>query len=195
MTQRGSICVLNYTLHSEPALGGYVASFDGVSLTEITDVSLVSGAVPIGGEAAAVEVLFDALNLALPDVGRSVLDSDGEMRLLRLAIDQLLFLSDAPLAESQICKALEGHLYTTVQTDGWVFLEISGPKTQQALERICPLDLHPDVFGIDVIARTSMEHLGAVICRTGEDKFALLSASSSSHSFLHAIEVSIRNVT
>ena len=39
-----------------------------------------------------------------------------------------------------------------------------------------------------------MEHLGVLIMRTGEDRFLLLSASSSAGSFLHAVETAIKSV-
>ncbi|MDX1786447.1 MAG: sarcosine oxidase subunit gamma, partial [Roseovarius sp.] len=70
---------------------------------------------------------------------------------------------------------------------------ISGPGSLAALERICMLDLHPDAFKVNAVARTVMEHMGAIIARTGEDTYLLLSASSSAKSFLHAIELSIEN--
>ena len=82
----------------------------------------------------------------------------------------------------------------TLQSDNWVGVRISGTRSRDALERICPLDLHPDVFGIDQVARTVMEHLGVIILREDKDSFLMLSASSSAKSFLHAIETSIHNV-
>ncbi|WP_229802146.1 sarcosine oxidase subunit gamma [Paramylibacter ulvae] len=85
--------------------------------------------------------------------------------------------------------------YTTDQTDGWVTLEISGENTISALERICPINLHPDQFQIGHAARTAMEHMGCIILRTDTQTFHLFSASSSAESFLHAVETSIKNVT
>ena len=56
-----------------------------------------------------------------------------------------------------------------------------------SVARICPIDLHADAFGPDHATRTVMEHIGAMILRTGEDAFLLLSARSSAQSFLHAV--------
>ena len=64
-------------------------------------------------------------------------------------------------------------------------------RCREALERICPLDLHPDAFGVDHAARTVMEHLGVLIIRTGEEAYLLLSASSSAGSFQHALHLSM----
>jgi sarcosine oxidase subunit gamma len=73
-------------------------------------------------------------------------------------------------------------------------LRVSGPKSRIALERICPLDLHPSTFPQGRVARTLMEHLGVIILHEGPDTYLLLSARSSAGSFLHAVETSVRNV-
>ena len=70
-------------------------------------------------------------------------------------------------------------------------LELAGPGAIAALERICPLDLHDSAFPVGAAGRTTMEHMSAVIIRTGPDTFLLLSASSSGMSFLHALETSL----
>ena len=76
----------------------------------------------------------------------------------------------------------------------WVMLEISGPKSREALARLCTLDLHADTFAEGEVARTMMEHLGVIILRNAPDSFILLSARSSAKSFLHAVETSIDNI-
>jgi len=40
-----------------------------------------------------------------------------------------------------------------------------------------------------------MEHMGAIVLRDGPDSFLLLSASSTARSYLHAVEISLRNVS
>ena len=119
------------------------------------------------------------------------------MRLVRLGIDQLFIIfpraqKDAG-AEPHTAKILGGGFYTTDQSDVWVTLELSGAGARRALERICPLDLMPESFGIGAAARTTMEHLGTIIIRNDADSFLLMSASSSAQSFLHALETSIIN--
>jgi sarcosine oxidase subunit gamma len=167
----------------------------GVRLWAPNDLALVSLALPLGGEAAAEQAVRAAYGVALSGIGRSVVAGDGT-RLIRLAPDLAfaLFPHATPDAERVVAERLKGAVYTTDQTDVWVALALSGGNTRRALERICPIDLHPDVFGMDHAARTVMEHLGVLILRTGDDDYLLLSASSSANSFLHAIEVSLRNI-
>ncbi|MGX0875749.1 heterotetrameric sarcosine oxidase gamma subunit [Roseovarius sp. MBR-154] len=184
-----------YTLQAEPPLAGTEMEIAGVRLWAPGDLALVSLALPLGGETAAEQAVQAAYGVALPGIGRSAQAGDGT-RLIRLAPDLAfaLFTHATPDAERVVAERLNGAVYTTDQTDVWVALALSGGNTRRALERICPIDLHPDVFGMDHAARTVMEHLGVLILRTGDDDYLLLSASSSAKSFLHAVEVSLRNI-
>jgi methylglutamate dehydrogenase subunit D len=188
--------VSEFTLTAVPALGGHDENYDGTGLRELTDMAIVSLGLPLNGEAAARKAIATAFGATMPPVGNSVLSKDGLTRLARLGPDQLFafFTNPSADAEQVIAARLNGTAYTTDQSDVWVALEISGPNARAALERICPLDLHPDIFATGNAARTVMEHLGTLILRIGPDKFMLLSASSSARSFLHALEVSIRNL-
>ena len=185
----------DFTLTARPALNGYNQDFDGVTLCEVLRLAIVSIAIPLGGE-ETLQGTLDTFGITLPPVGKSTMASDGETRVLALGRDQLfaLFPHDSADAESLIAAKLDGTAYTTDQSDVWVALEISGPRSRMALERICPIDLHPSAFATGDVVRTSMEHLSAIIVRTGTDTFLLLSASSSAVSFLHALETSIRNI-
>ena len=187
--------MLDFTLTSAPPLAGYAQRFDGVELGAPADLAIVSLALPLGGEAAAEKALKSAYGVALPDIGKSTLSKDGGARLVRLSPDAgfVIFAHATPDAEPHVAGKLNGTAYTTDQTDVWTGLEISGPRARAALERICPIDLHPGSFAEGDAARTTMEHLGTLIIRTGADAFLLLSASSSAKSFLHALETSIHN--
>ncbi len=187
--------MLDFQLTSAPPLAGYSQEFDGVHLSAPADFAIVSFALPLGREDAALKAIKAAYGNALPEIGKSATSKDGAALIVRLSLDQgfVLFQHATPDAEPHVAGQLKGAVYTTDQTDVWAALEISGPRARMALERICPIDLHPDTFAEGAAARTSMEHLGTLIIRTDADTFLLLSASSSAKSFLHAVETSIHN--
>ena len=184
-----------FSLISAPPLAGYDETLGGIRLRAPEAVAIVSVALPLGGEAAAEQAVTAGYGAALPEVGQSVIA--GDARLVRLGADQgfVIFNHTEPDAEAVVTGKLQGAAYTTDQTDVWVALEISGARCREALERICPLDLHPDAFAVDRAARTVMEHLGVLIIRTGEEAYLLLSASSSAESFRHALHQSMMNVS
>ncbi|WP_294606862.1 sarcosine oxidase subunit gamma [uncultured Roseovarius sp.] len=185
-----------YTLTSAAPLAGTDISVAGTRLMAPADLAIVSVALPLGEEKPAGKAIRAAYGVALPEVGKSSLAKD-DSRLVRLGSDLafVIFVHPTPDAERVVAARLKGAAYTTDQTDVWVALDLSGPSARRALERICPIDLHPDVFAIGDSARTMMEHLGTLIIRTGDDSYRLLSGSSSAGSFLHAIETSLANIT
>lgn len=178
-------------LTAAPVLGADIA-LDGNRIRERADLALVSVAVPLGGDDALAGAVRSAWGLAMPGPVQS--SGSGDMRALRTTPDQimLIFPHAAPDAARMVQGKLGGAGYVTDQTDVWVVLDIDGPQTLAALERLCPLDLSG--FGDGGSARTVMEHMGAIILRLGSDRFWLISASSSARSFLHAVETSFRNV-
>ena len=186
-----------FNLKPEPFLGGYERDFGSISIKELNQQAVVSFAIPNGGETKAKKTLEKLFVVSCPKVGESELSKDGSLRLMRLGPDQLFCLiSDQPdthAAYRDIDQKLSQDIYTTDQSDVWVCLEVSGPQTLKAMERICPIDLHPDHFKINSVAQTTMEHLGTIILRSAKNTYVLLSASSSANSFLHTLETSIKN--
>ena len=186
----------DYTLISAPPLAGHDETIGGIRLHAPADLAIVSIALPLGAEDAGLKAIKAAYGADMPAPGKSVVGKDGA-RLVRLGPDQGFVIFTHPTADARevVDGKLKGKAYTTDQTDVWTGLAIEGARARTALERICPLDLHPETFAIDDAARTVMEHLGVLIIRTDANGYLLLSASSSANSFLHAIETSIENVS
>jgi sarcosine oxidase subunit gamma len=188
--------VSEYQLTAAPPLAGYDKTIGTVRLTAAKDLALVSIALPLGGEEAAKKAIKAAFGKDFPEVGKAS-KTKNDVLILRTGMDQgfVLFTHTSPDVEPLVAGQLKGAAYTTDQTDVWVGLEISGPDARRSLERICSLDLHDESFAVMDLARTVMEHLGVIIIRTDQEKWLLLSASSSAGSFLHAVETSIKNIS
>ena len=181
------------SLTAEPILGGVDIQIGENRIRERDDLAIVSIAIPQGGDATLAKALQAGWSLDIPTSTQTT--ASGDTRAVRTTPDQLLviFPHTTPDAEAQVQARLNGAGYTTEQTDAWVVLEISGPETSAAMERLCPLDIARLETGDT--GRTVMEHLGALIVKLDADRFLLMSASSSAQSFLHAVETSYRNVT
>ena len=181
------------TLTAAPVLGTDL-TIGGNRIVERPDLALVSAAVPLGGDAAFAAALKKGWGLKMP--GPKLSEVSGETRAIRTTGDQimLIFPHATPDGERVVQGRFAGAAYTTDQTDVWLVLELSGPDTLAALERLCPLDLDAAAFPVGAAARTVMEHMGGLIVRLGPDRFWLMSASSSARSFLHAVELSYRYV-
>ncbi len=180
------------TLTAAPILGADM-QIGANHIKERDDLAVVSIATPLGGDDALAAALKSRWSLEMPSPTATT--TNGEARAIRTGQDQimLVFPHATPDAEPLVQSKLNGAGYTTDQTDSWVILDISGPQTLLALERICPIDLAS--FDIGDAGRTVMEHMGAVVIKLGDDRFSLMAASSSAQSFLHAVETSYIYVT
>ena len=192
------------SLTAQSPLGGYNMIVDGASLIEVTGLSMVSVAPLAGSQAAfqtAIAKLFKTDKSHSPKPSATMaLDQSGKQLCILMPSAQnqwfLCFDDDGtnPIdaAKTLMGKSLSKQMAMTDQSDSWVILALSGSQSRQTLARICPIDCSASAMPIGTTARTSMEHLGAIITRRPDEGdhqpcFWLLSARSSAASFLHAI--------
>ena len=181
-------------LSATSSLGGYDKEIGTIRLREISNQSLIAMAIPLGEETKFKNSIKNRFGLKMPSPNKSVKNKD--TRIFSTQPDQIFVLTkrtDDP--EKSMAIEIGKSAYITDQTDAWVILEISGSSSREALERICQLDLDKEIFKLDSMARTSMEHMSAIIIRKAGDTFYLMSASSSAKSFLHAVELSAQHVS
>ena len=192
------------SLTAQSPLGGYKMIVDGTSLIEVTGLSMVSVAPLAGSQAAfqtAIAKLFKTDKSDSPKPSATMaLDQSGKQRCILMPSAQnqwFLCFDDVgtnPIdaAKTLIGKSLSKQMAMTDQSDSWVILALSGPQSRRTFARICPIDCSASAMLIGTTARTSMEHLGAIITRRPDEGdhqpcFWLLSARSSAASFLHTI--------
>lgn len=186
----------DFTLTPHSPLEGYRREFDRVTIAEVTDRAIVSIATPDGGESALEKAIASAFETKIPPVGESLISSLPDWRLMGMQPGQLflLFVPDGPEPVKEVAQALGDTACLTDQSDSWVTIAVSGAGSIAALERICPIDLHPSAFRRGAVARTVMEHIAAIIVCEEANKFLLMSPRSSARSFLHALETSVHNI-
>ena len=187
-------------LKSQLPLDGRSLDYSGITIEEITDQALVSIAVPIDGAADLNAAFQSAYGTERPAVGKCATASLDNAIFLGLSQDQFFVMFDDKSDDQGRDPAASiresiGHTgYVVDQSDGWVMTRMSGDNCRAALERICPIDLHPAMFSVGNVARTVMEHLATIILCQAPDTYILLSPRSSANSFLHALKTSAENV-
>ena len=191
-------------LTAQSPLDGYKMIVDGASLIEVTNLSIVAVA-PLAGSRAAFRTVIAKLfkngtgNSPKPSATIALEQPDKKRCILMPSSQGQWFLcfDDGGInpidgARAILGKNLSKQMAMTDQSDSWVVLALSGPQSRETLARICPIDCSVLAMPIGTTARTSMEHLGAIITRRPDESdhqpcFWLLSARSSAASFLHAI--------
>ena len=184
-----------FDLIAEPPLNSLQRTFEGVAIEEVSGRAIVS--VAFSDRAGLEQAMRTSLDLTLPFVGNTASVETRDLLVLSLQSDQIfvLFPQTGHRPDLEIAEIAGDQGLVTDQSDGWALLRVSGPGCRTALERICMLDLHPDIFTVGAVARTVMEHLGVIIHRDGEQSFLLMSARSSAECFAHSVVTSAENVS
>ena len=182
-------------LQATTPLDGRSITIGKTALWVQADLPLYSLSIPLGGDAAFEAALASSFGLSRPAPGQFT-ESDA-FRLCGLAQDQFFLTALDPQTPDD--AALKGKLgdsaYVTDQSDSWVTLQLNGELAFAAMERICPINLAPAAFPPGSLARTSMEHLSAIVMAENDGSLTLLSPLSSAESFWHAVECSLVNVS
>jgi len=82
----------------------------------------------------------------------------------------------------------------TDQTDGWVWVHLSGADAVAVLARLTPLDLRPSAFAVGTSARTLINHMQALILRGAEDGFEIAVFASMAGTLHHELTEAMRRV-
>ena len=194
----------DFSLTPDSPLAGYSQMFEDTRLQEVSDLQLVSLAVPNDGLHALNERLQSVCKAKFPKAGTctrvndaTIAGHNASVTLLGLQADQCLmsFQSESlPVhqAYAYLRSELAGTAYLTEQSDSLAVLDVKGALALPALERICMLDL--SIFNASTVARTMMEHLSVIVELPSAQQARLYSPRSSAKSFLHAVQTSLNNV-
>ena len=164
-------------------------NWDGFTIREVPDHALASVAARRDGEQALRAAVSSAFGIDLPGSGRSTrgdavaFDWMGQGQWLAEAQHK-----DGTVFARELTTTLGECASITDQSDSWVQLQLSGANSRAVLEKLCQLDLHGSAFTPGAVARTVMEHLGAIVALLDDSpRFKVLTARSSARTFLHAL--------
>ncbi|MCB6178902.1 sarcosine oxidase subunit gamma [Rhodobacter sp. Har01] len=132
----------------------------GLVLAPLQDRPIWSVALFPGGADGAATAL-ESLGLGFPEPNRWV--SAAEVRLVWTGRAQAFLMGAEPPA------GLAGHAAVTDQSGGWAGVSLSGPAGPEALARLVPVDLRPGSFPAGAAIRAPVNHMSAVILRTGPE--------------------------
>ncbi len=156
----------------------------GVTLVELPLGPITSVAVLPGG-AKAVARGLKPLGLSMP-APNSFADKAG-VKIVWTGREQA-FVVGAPL------PALVGAAVTD-QSDGWAVLALSGVGAVDVLARLVPLDLRLNVFPVGRAVRSGLNHMNAVILRTGDYAFEIMVFRSMARTAWHEIAEALEAVS
>jgi heterotetrameric sarcosine oxidase gamma subunit len=170
-------------LIAKSALEGRSLGLGGVTLAEI-DVGPVTSIAVYPGAGKAVAKGLKALGLAFP-VPNSFVEKAGA-RIVWTGREQAFLIGVAP-------PVLDGAALTD-QSDGWAVLALSGPSAVEVLARLVPMDLRLSSCPVGSALRTQVNHMNAVILRTGDYAFEIMVFRSMARTAWHELETATHMV-
>lgn len=171
-------------LIAKSALEGRRVVLGTVTLAEADPGTILSIAVYPGG-AKSVARGLKPLGLAMPSPN-SFTEKKG-VRIVWTGRDQA-FLIGAALPELESAAV-------TDQTDGWTTLAVSGAGAVDVLARLVPVDLRLAACPVGSALRTGLNHMNAVILRTGDHSFDVMVFRSMARTAWHEIETTMNMVS
>lgn len=82
----------------------------------------------------------------------------------------------------------------TDQSDGWVWVTLTGLDAVAVLARLCPLDLRRQAFPVGTSARSLLQHLSVLIIRDAPDRFRIAAFRSMAQTLTHEVEAAMQAV-
>ncbi len=155
----------------------------GVTLAEVQVGPITSIAVLPGGTKAVAKGLRP-LGLSMPEPN-SFHERKGA-RIVWTGREQAFLIGVD-------CPALEGAAVTD-QSDGWTVLALSGPAAVDVLARLVPTDLRLGACPVGRALRTGVNHMNAVILRTGDYAFEIMVFRSMARTAWHELETATHMV-
>jgi sarcosine oxidase subunit gamma len=119
---------------------------------------------------------------------------DHSRKIMALAPDQWLISDRNASAEDLLstirCQYTGKTVVCADHSQAWSVLRLSGSAATRCLSRLCPVDLHPDVFGKSDLIQTNMAGIYILCTRTAEqdDSFDLYMSHSYSRSFFEILQ-------
>ena len=119
-------------------------------------------------------------------------------KILALAPDQWLISDMNKSPEDLLGEVRQQYTGKTVvcadHSHAWSILRLSGPDATKCLSRLCPVDLHPDVFGQNDLIQTNMAGIYILCTRTAGqgDSFDLYMSNSYSRSFFEILRDAVK---
>ncbi|MGB3313917.1 MAG: sarcosine oxidase subunit gamma [Albidovulum sp.] len=149
----------------------------GVTLSECGPARITSIA-PFAGKERALGAALKAKGLGWPKPGQSL--AKGEARIVWTGRDQAFLIGAVP-------EGLSGVAALTDQSDAWARMRLEGPGAEAVLARLVALDLRMADFPNGSTARTGLNHMMMVLCRTGDEAFEIMVFRSVAASAVHEL--------
>lgn len=171
----------------KPGRSGRSGCEAGVILRERSDLSFLSIGAERGQAIATASALAAQFGITAPTSFQRIVGSDTALSWLgpnRWLIEAARTAGDR---EAALRAALGGIAGVTDESDGWVVLDIAGPRAIEMLAKLVPVDLDPRHFAAGSLALTAISHMNTRIWNIDGGTYRLAVFRSYAGSLLRAV--------
>ncbi|MFT4148978.1 MAG: sarcosine oxidase subunit gamma [Paracoccaceae bacterium] len=171
-------------LLAKPAIEAAPLTLAGLTLS-VADPGPITLIAPFPGQEKAVAKALKPLGLTFPGPNAAT-----------TADDTLLVWTgrgQAALIGAPVPQGLSSAAAVTDQTDGWVALSLTGPRADQALMRLIPLDLRETALPTGSATRSGLNHMPMILIRRPEG-FLIVTFRSMARTAWHELEEVLRHL-
>jgi sarcosine oxidase subunit gamma len=169
-----------------PCAGLLPLTVGEMTLSEVDPGILTSMAPHRGQEKALSDALKAAHGMAFPAPNRAT--GKAGARAIWFGRGQAVLAGPAPDA------SLAGFAALTDQSDAWAVVLLEGPGAEDALARLVPVDLRPQVFKRGHTARTQLFHMMCSITRVGERSLQIMVFRSMARTLVHDLKSAMESI-
>lgn len=143
----------------------------GATAIEVSGLALAT-VVARKGQAGALAARLSEVSGAPVSDGPRV--SGASPAFIGMAPGRWMALSNDPALAARLREAAGPLAAVTEQSDGYVVIDLAGPRAEWLLAKGALIDLDAGVFGEGDAATTVLAHIGVTLWRTGTESFRLL---------------------
>jgi heterotetrameric sarcosine oxidase gamma subunit len=178
-------------LTAQSPLAGITKSWEGLTLSEPPAFEIVSLAIAQWRENEVAKTFATYYGSQLPKPNELATLNEGHALWTGPEQYFLLFKGEDETADLSVSDIFHGAVYTTLQSDSWVAIDLNGTRIYDALEQFISLDLRRAKYPF--AARTSAHHMAVIVTVINVNEVRLLTPRSSVQSFLDALTHAIDN--
>jgi len=156
----------------------------GMTLAELPFTPMTAVA-PLNGKARALGAALKEIGLAWPGPGQS--RAAGQAAIVWTGRDQAFLIGASP-------APLDGVAALTDQSDAWARMRLKGRGAEAVLARLVPLDLRLSAFAEGQVVRSGLNHMMAILLRSGADSFDIMVFRSMARSAVHELHQAMEAV-
>lgn len=169
--------------------------WSGLSINEGDYAEICSFVSPLDKDKELNDMFLSIYNVNLPSPGKIIHYEEGSIFWVSPSQWFISSKNHNPLFDLEITDKFKQLPIVTMQTDGWISINLKGSACLAVLERLVKLNLNDYEFPPGSATRTGCSHMTIFLQRPNQEThFIILGARSYTQSLIHALVQTADNV-